>query len=160
MDRLINSPQLPAALDNRLPVLADEIRAEHQKVIAAAGAGVTAARAAGVRLIEAKEKMPHGAWLPWLSGLGFGIRTAQNYMKLARLPQVDAQRIAHLGLARGLREIADRSELLSPRAGEIVHGCAGLKLGLYDENIEIYEPEIYVWRSTKYPEFFWLLKSG
>jgi len=139
---------------NRLPVLAEEIRIEHQKVLAAAGAGIAAARAAGAHLIEAKAAIPHGAWLSWLAGLGFGVRTAQNYMKLARLPEATAQRIAHLGLARGLREIADQSDLLSPRSGEIVQGQAGLKIEIDD--VELYEREVYIWRSSQYPDFFWL----
>ncbi len=92
--------------NNRRPVLAEETRGEPQKVLAAAGAGIAAARAAGAALIEAEESLPHGTWLPWLASLGFGIRTAQNYMKLGRLPEANAQQIAHFGIARGLREIA------------------------------------------------------
>ena len=36
-------------------------------------------------LIEAKEKLPHGEWLPWLSEqIHYSEKTAQNFMRLAR----------------------------------------------------------------------------
>jgi DUF3102 family protein len=142
-------------LDNRLPVLADEIRAEHQKVLAAGAAGTTAARAAGAALIEAKEKLPHGQWLPWLRETGLKPRTAQGYMQLAKLEEGNAQRIAHLGIGRALRAIADRVEQPLPAAGEIVRGHSGPQL----EELENlwHELETFIWPSSKYPGFFWLL---
>jgi hypothetical protein len=39
----------------------------------------------GDSLIEAKQLLPHGGWLPWLSKhCGLSARVAQNYMLLAR----------------------------------------------------------------------------
>ncbi len=39
----------------------------------------------GKRLIEAKEMLPHGGWLPWLSEqVNYSERTAQRLMKIAR----------------------------------------------------------------------------
>ena len=39
----------------------------------------------GQRLIEAKEMLPHGAWLPWLEErVEFSERTASRFMRLAR----------------------------------------------------------------------------
>ena len=39
----------------------------------------------GQRLIEAKELLPHGEWLPWLNEkVEFSERAAQNFMRLAR----------------------------------------------------------------------------
>ena len=40
--------------------------------------------AIGRDLIEAKGKLSHGEWLPWLSELGFSSSAASNYMRLAR----------------------------------------------------------------------------
>ena len=40
--------------------------------------------AIGRDLIEAKGKLGHGEWLPWLSELGFSSSAASNYMRLAR----------------------------------------------------------------------------
>jgi hypothetical protein len=98
-----DTPQF-LALDNRLPILAEEIRVAHRDVLAAVGTSVTAARVAGRALIEAKQKLAHGRWLPWLRDLGLGTRTAQNYMQLARLDEANAQRVSHLGVKGALRE--------------------------------------------------------
>ncbi len=38
----------------------------------------------GKRLIEAKDQMEHGDWLPWLKTVDFSERAAQRFMKLAR----------------------------------------------------------------------------
>ena len=39
----------------------------------------------GRRLMEAKEQLTHGEWLPWLNEqVEFSERTAQNFMRLAR----------------------------------------------------------------------------
>lgn len=40
--------------------------------------------AIGRDLIEAKGKLRHGEWLPWLTELGFSSSAASNYMRLAR----------------------------------------------------------------------------
>lgn len=40
--------------------------------------------AIGRDLIEAKGKLSHGEWLPWLQDMGFSSSAASNYMRLAR----------------------------------------------------------------------------
>lgn len=47
--------------------LATQIRAEHAAASAAARDAITHAINAGLLLLEAKGKLPHGQWLPWLS---------------------------------------------------------------------------------------------
>lgn len=56
----------------------------------------------GLRLIEAKEMLPHGEWLPWLTErVYFSERKAQNYMKIAReFP--NPQLVADLGIRKVL----------------------------------------------------------
>lgn len=60
----------------------------------------------GQRLIEAKELLPHGAWLPWLEDrVEFSERTARNFMRLAR-EWTNRQALADLGAAKALTLLA------------------------------------------------------
>ena len=72
------------AFPNSLADLAARIRAEHEGVAAAIRRGLEHAIRAGDLLIEAKGKVPHGEWLPWLATTGVPERAAQRYMRLAR----------------------------------------------------------------------------
>ena len=70
---------------NSLPDLAARIKAEHEAVSTALKESVQHAIAAGELLIEAKEQVPHGQWLPWLrEHCAMSERTAQLYMRCAR----------------------------------------------------------------------------
>src|SRR3954452_25391410 len=70
------------AASNRLPVLAAEIRRAHADVHDAAMTAAQRAIDAGHALIEAKELVAHGQWLPWLrENCALSERTAQLYMK-------------------------------------------------------------------------------
>lgn len=40
--------------------------------------------AIGQDLIDAKEQLQHGQWLPWLREVGIAPKTAENYMRIAR----------------------------------------------------------------------------
>lgn len=56
----------------------------------------------GLRLIEAKEMLPHGEWLPWLTEqVGYSEKSAQNYMRLARKCS-NPQLVADLGVRKAL----------------------------------------------------------
>lgn len=60
----------------------------------------------GQRLIEAKEMLPHGEWLPWLEErVEFSERTARNFMRLAR-EWTNRQALADLGAAKALTLLA------------------------------------------------------
>src|SRR5271165_5330168 len=75
----------PLAGDNSLPDLAARIRAEHEAVSVALKESVRHAIAAGELLIEAKRKLGHGQWLPWLRDhCTISERTAQLYMRVAK----------------------------------------------------------------------------
>jgi Protein of unknown function (DUF3102) len=70
---------------NSLPELAARIRAEHAATGEALKSSVEHSIAAGELLIEAKAKVPHGQWLPWLrDNCAISERTAQLYMRLAK----------------------------------------------------------------------------
>lgn len=73
-------------MNNRLPILAGEIAAEHNAVLKASADFVQHAVAAGHRLIEAKSLVGHGAWQAWLSEQlpEVSPRTAQRYMAAAK----------------------------------------------------------------------------
>ena len=83
---------------SELSKLADEINDAHGKVAAAFSDAVEHAVRAGTFLAEAKQKVAHGGWLPWLKeNFAFSERTAQGYMRVAReLPKLKAQRVADL----------------------------------------------------------------
>lgn len=56
----------------------------------------------GLRLIEAKEMLPHGEWLRWLTEqVGYSERSAQGYMRLARMG-ANPQLVADLGVRKVL----------------------------------------------------------
>ena len=64
----------------------------------------------GQRLIEAKETLPHGEWLPWLTEqVEFSERTAQYYMRLSR-EWTNPQSIADLGATKAFKLLALPSE--------------------------------------------------
>jgi Protein of unknown function (DUF3102) len=73
------------ARSNRLPVLASSINDHLRAANAATRRGLEHAIMGGLLLIEAKELVGHGEWLPWLqANCEIGPRQAQTYMKLAR----------------------------------------------------------------------------
>lgn len=89
---------MDAASSNRLPTLAAEIRQAHADVQEAAKTAAERAIAAGHKLIEARELVQHGQWLPWLrEHCALAERTAQLYMQLAR-KGVEPAIVADLGL--------------------------------------------------------------
>lgn len=60
----------------------------------------------GRRLNEAKERLSHGEWLPWLQEkVDFSERSAQNFMRLAREYEKSAE-IADLGASKALALLA------------------------------------------------------
>jgi Protein of unknown function (DUF3102) len=69
---------------NSLTDLAARIRTEHAACQSAVQRGLEHAVQAGKLLIEAKEQLPHGQWLPWLrEHCGIPERSAQRYIGIA-----------------------------------------------------------------------------
>jgi Protein of unknown function (DUF3102) len=69
---------------NSLVDLAARINAEHEAAGGALKHSLQHAFAAGELLLEAKQQLKHGQWLPWLETCGITERTAQRYIRLAR----------------------------------------------------------------------------
>src|SRR5262245_29321870 len=101
-------------IERDLPELARRINEEHRAAGQALRAGLTHARNAGELLLEAKEKVRHGEWLPWLrDNCEVAERTAQTYMQVARnWPELEskAQRVADLSFRDGVRLLAQAKE--------------------------------------------------
>jgi len=71
------------AASNSLTDLGARINEAHQLAIGHAGKAIEHAIACGQMLLEAKAKVPHGKWLPWLrDNITFGERSAQGYMRI------------------------------------------------------------------------------
>ena len=99
--------------------IATAINAAHEKVETAKREGTRYALEAGRLLVEAKATVPHGGWDDWLkANVTFSPRTAQLYMKLARVTEGDpvkAQRVADLSLRQAARNTRkDRKPAIDP----------------------------------------------
>ncbi|CAN5679521.1 hypothetical protein BH23GEM6_BH23GEM6_04420 [soil metagenome] len=97
-----------------LAALAARIVAEHQACEASARSALEHARNCGELLIEAKAKVPFGAWRGWLDeNFPASERTAQLYVRIAtRWPELAAntQRVADLSLRGAAVRLAKPSE--------------------------------------------------
>ena len=70
---------------NRLAVLAHEINTAHTNAQQHAQKSVESAISAGEALLEAKEQLKHGEWLPWLrDNCKVSERSARVYIRLAK----------------------------------------------------------------------------
>jgi hypothetical protein len=105
---------VPNIIPADLGDLAGRINQEHRQCEDAVRAGLEHARNAGRLLAEAKGKVTHGQWLPWLEKhCDFSVRTAQGYMRVAeRWPELEskAQRVSHLSYREALSILAEPRE--------------------------------------------------
>jgi hypothetical protein len=105
-----NITTTPLEGSNYLIDIAARIKAEHQAVAASLKKGVQYAIAAGELLLEAKEHIPHGQWLPWLEDrCGVTPRAAQMYMRVAKYRasiEIKYEDISHLTIADALAALA------------------------------------------------------
>ena len=99
---------LPTA-DRPLEALAADINQAHAEAQAYASKAVERALVAGDLLIQAKARVAHGQWLPWLKTHCHAIstRTIQDYMRVARELPPEKRSAAHLPSVReALRLVA------------------------------------------------------
>jgi len=98
--------------NDELHDLAAQINAEHLVAKGFAVKAVEHAMLAGKLLVEAKGKLGHGGWLPWLkANCEVSERTAQAYMRLAlKVPELDVDTrnaVADLPLREALCLLAE-----------------------------------------------------
>lgn len=70
----------------------------HEQAIGLANSSIEAALKCGETLLEAKSQLPHGRWIPWLTGNcpHLGQRQMQKYMRLVKnWPLIEAKREGH-----------------------------------------------------------------
>ena len=89
--------------------LAQKINEHHDEAKQAIKKGLEHAIAAGKLLLEAKEMVPHGKWLPWLeANCTVSERSAQLYMRVSReskIIEAKSATVADLTLRDGLKAL-------------------------------------------------------
>lgn len=99
LGRIIAQTMTKPAEDRTIEAITGEI-------LDAKRAGGEAILTIGRCLIEAKDMLPHGEWLPWLNErVEFSERTARNFMRLAR-EWTNRQTLADLGASKALTLLA------------------------------------------------------
>jgi hypothetical protein len=94
--------------------LAEQIKSAHAHAEEGVRSSMTHALRAGELLTQAKARLPHGSWLPWLKhDCHVNKRTAQGYMRLYSKLGSKARRVAHLP---GPREKSKRRPATSETA--------------------------------------------
>jgi hypothetical protein len=99
------NPIPPTTNEQELDDLARQIATEHEAAERAFGSALQHAIRCGELLIEAKTKIGHGEWIPWLAiHARVGERTAQAYMQVARRKSdlLNPQRAADLSVRGAL----------------------------------------------------------
>jgi len=103
-----------------LTTTAAEIHAEHEAAQRCASEAIAHAIRCGELLIQTKAALPHGAFGAWLAANAeFSERTAQGYMRLARLNPEMRNAVADLPLRVALRELQlARREVVKARISD------------------------------------------
>jgi hypothetical protein len=112
IDRNMNTPAIVAKAEDSLQQLARHINEQHEQHVQATEQALDRARQAGALLIEVKDRLQHGQWLPWLRANCSQIseRTARRYMTLARRWEevvAKTDNVADLTYAEALRLLAE-----------------------------------------------------
>jgi hypothetical protein len=111
-NQMSNSVTIASPIEgsNYLIDIAARVKIEHQAVAASLKQSVQHAIAAGELLLEAKDQIPHGQWLPWLEQhCGVTPRAAQMYMRVAKYRaaiELKYEDISHLTIADALAALA------------------------------------------------------
>jgi Protein of unknown function (DUF3102) len=114
--------QLTPISDLSLDMMAIGIKSHRESAERCFSHGVEHGIGAGELLIAAKKRFKHGEWLPWLKeNCEVAERTAQAYMRLARLPAQKRKAIADLPLTDALSAIRSREQKLADAEAREAH---------------------------------------
>jgi hypothetical protein len=115
---------------NRLPELAALIKAADLEVKQSAAKMAESAIAAGRHLLEAKEAIGHGGWLPWLrEHVAMSERSARRYMQLAKT-RINSAIVADLGIVGAIARAEAIQSVPLPEIGEYILAADGEEMFL------------------------------
>jgi hypothetical protein len=149
-DPEVSNSLATTAGSNSLADLAARIRAEHEATSTALKSSAEHGIAAGELLIEAKAKVPHGQWLPWLKdNCSMSERTAQLYMRLAKNREAVEDQIrngdadlslneatALLMLSSDVRKLFEMVKTMEGLQGDdLINFCVANDIGMLTGNI-------------------------
>jgi hypothetical protein len=138
-------PQAKLRGSNSLADLAARIRAEHDAAGGALKRSLQHAIAAGELLLEAKDQLKHGQWLPWLESCGISERTAQRYIRLVhnrKAIETKSDKMSDLSVSGALAMIT------APRDELSVHFAQSAADSVFDQ----FELEVILARLDSYPK--------
>jgi hypothetical protein len=112
---VISPPAIVRPAEDTLDALAKQINAAHEAATESISRGLLQARHSGQLLLQAKAKLSHGQWLPWLrEKTNVSERLAQQYMKIAsqweRLSAKSETRVSDLSFRGALEVLAQKDE--------------------------------------------------
>jgi hypothetical protein len=121
--------------DDSLKALAEKANAAHLAHCRAKGESIRFATECGEVLLVAKRIVGHGRWLAWVkANLTFKERTGRYYMKFAKLPEADRQRVAEMSLRKAIEALAQPQPkqpiarpTLSPDAAVVVNAFLAIE---------------------------------
>ena len=143
-------------IETSIEVLISKINVAHAEAQAYASKAIERAIDAGDLLLLAKEKVKHGQWQSWLKEHcpAISIRTAQDYMRVARELPIEKRSAAFLSVREALRLVSGdeqsaskpdekKSAAFLPQHGEVAR--------FIDDDWEYMITE-----STEHPGYYWL----
>ena len=147
---------------NRLPILAEKISRAHTAARRHASKSLEHAIMAGEWLIEAKEQLKHGEWMPWLrDNIDISDRAVRMYMRLARHKDVmdtKSATVADLTIRAAVAEITTPKwpEKLSERVRAVrllpLHGH--IRIGVREDAAGW--DEVWIAPSYQHDSFFYV----
>lgn len=153
------APGASACFDviENIDVLISRINAAHAEAQAYASKAIERALEAGDLLLRAKTQVSHGQWQSWLKANcpDISIRTAQNYMRVAKQLPIEKRIDAHLGLNEALRLVASEPEpekRIDAHLPDIPFLPAPGEMAVFNDDDWDYS----ITQSSQHPGYYWV----